>query len=328
VSANPSPASPLPVPVPVQPPALLGAILGENLPVKVRQSLLRELCPLVANRLGVPNVSLASYISNTLNPAAAANAQMNLSHEKLLFDALSDARRDSEHVGLILHTLGGVGDFPTRVVRYVREGLKASSFFVLVPQLAKSAGTLLSLAADKVVAGPATQFGPIDPQLPRITNAGQSWVSARAVKESYEKLVGSKLKELPPAAQIGVATTLDWLLFQQALDSIQYTKEFVAKVKATTHPGLKEGDVVRELIETPLSHGSDVSPSKLASYGVPVIELPGGDPLCVKLDEYLARALKGLLMEMVPPPAASLVLFESPRTSFGINAMLQQPGKP
>jgi Serine dehydrogenase proteinase len=323
-------AKPPPSPPPVvlgPPPGSLGAILGENLPVRVRQQLLREIGQLVATRLELKDLALATYVANTLNPAAANNAQMNLSHEKLLFDALTDARKDSENVGLVLHTLGGVGDFPTRIVRYIREGLKARAFVVLVPQLAKSAGTLLSLAADKVVTGPASQFGPIDPQLPRVTNAGQMWVSARAVKESYETLLGTKLKELPPSAQMGVATTIDWLLYQQALDSIRYTKDFVATVRLGTHPGLKETEVVRDLIDTPLSHGSDVSPSKLASYGVPVVDLEPGDAIWQKLDEYHSRALKGLLMELVAPPAASLVLFESPRTSFAINAVLQQTAK-
>jgi hypothetical protein len=320
-----------PIPAPVAlgaPPGSLGAILGENLPVRVRQQLLRELADLLSTKLELANMALASYVANTLNPAAANNAQMNISHEKLLFDALTDARKDSENLGLVLHTLGGVGDFPTRIVRYIREGLKARTFVILVPQLAKSAGTLLSLAADKVVTGPASQFGPIDPQLPRVTNAGQMWVSARAVKESYETLLGSKIASLPPSAQMGVATAIDWFLYQQALDAIRYTKDFVATVKSGTHSSLKDTEVVRDLIDTPLSHGSDVSPSKLMSYGVPVIELALGDPVWQKLDEYHSRALKGLLMELVAPPAASLVLFESPRTSFAINAVLQLPGRP
>ncbi len=282
---------------------------------------------MLAERLGSPSMALAAYVANTMNPAAANNAQMNLSHEKLLFDALADARRDSENLGLIVNTLGGAGDFPTRVARYVREGLKASGFVVIVPQLAKSAGTLLTFAADRVVAGPSTQFGPIDPQLPRVTNAGQTWVSARAVKESYEKLLSPTIKSLPPSAQIGVATSIDWLLYQQALDSIQYTKDFVMNVKAKIHTGLRETEVIRELIETPLSHGTDVSPARLAQFGLPVLELPPADNLWTKIDEYHSRALKSLMMEMAAPPQASLVLFESPRTSFGINALLQPPGK-
>lgn len=262
-----------------------------------------------------------------MNPAAAANAQMNLTHEKPLFDVLTDARADSEHMALILNTLGGDGGFPTRIVRFVKEDLKASSFRVVVPHLAKSAGTLLGFASDGVVTGITSQFGPIDPQLPRITSAGQTWVSARAVKESYEKLLGATLKGLPPAAQIGVMSNIDWLLYQQALDAIQYTKEFIAKIKATTHHGLKDGDVVRELIETPLSHGSDVSPTKLAGYGLPVLQLGQTDPLWVKLTEYLTRTMKSLQMEQAPPPATGLLLFESPRMTIGTNGLLQNPGK-
>ena len=176
--------SPPPSPLPRSPPpGSLPSILGENLSQKVRQQLLGETGVLLAEKLSVETVAVASYISNTMNPAAAANAQMNLTHEKPLFDVLTDARADSEHMALILNTLGGDGGFPTRIVRFVKEDLKASSFRVVVPHLAKSAGTLLGFASDGVVTGITSQFGPIDPQLPRITSAGQTWVSARAVKD-------------------------------------------------------------------------------------------------------------------------------------------------
>lgn len=321
-------SSPPPVaPVRSAPPGSLPGILGENLSQKVRQQLLVELGALLAKNLKLESVAVASYVANTMNPAAANNAQMNLTHEKPLFDVLTDARADSDHLALVLNTLGGDGGFPTRIARFVKDDLKATSFYVVVPHLAKSAGTMLGFASDGVVSGPTSQFGPIDPQLPRITNAGQTWISARTVKESYEKLLRPTLKSLPPAAQIGVMSNVDWLLYQQALDAIQGTKEFVAKVKATTHKGLKDGDVVRELIDTPLSHGGDVSPSQLAGYGLPVTQLAATDPLWPKLSEYLTRTLKSLQMEQAPPPLTGLLLFESPRMTIGTNGLLQPPGK-
>ena len=96
-------------------------------------------------------------------------------------------------------------------------------------------------------------------------------------------------------------SNIDWLLYQQALDAIQYTKEFIAKIKATTHHGLKDGDVVARTHRDPLSHGRDVSPTKLAGYGLPVLQLGQTDPLWVKLTEYLTRTMKSLQMEQAPP---------------------------
>ena len=322
--------APLSAPAPIArgpPPGSLPALMGENLSQKALQQLLAEIGDLLGVRLECGRVAVASYVANTMNPAAANNAQMNMTHEKPLFDVLGDARADSDHIALILNTLGGDGGLPTRIVRFVKEDLKATSFHVVVPHLAKSAGTLLGFASDGVVTGQTSQFGPIDPQLPRITNAGQTWVSARAVKESYEKLLGATLATLPPAAQIGVMANIDWLLHQQALDAIQYTKEFIARIKSTTHQGLKEADVVRELIETPLAHGSDVSPTKLAGYGLPVVQLTPNDSLWIKLSEYLGRSLKCLQMEQAPPPTTGLLLFESARITIGTNGLLQPVAK-
>ena len=46
---------------------------------------------------------------------------------------------------------------------------------------------------------------------------------------------------------------------------------------------------MRELIDTPLAHGSDVSPTKLAGYGLPVLQLAAADPLWAELTEYLTQ---------------------------------------
>ena len=140
---------------------------------------------------------------------------------------------------------------------------------------------------------------------------------------------GPTLKTLPSAAQIGVMSNVDWLLYQQALDAIQYTKEFVVNIKKNNHTALKDADVIRELIETPLSHGSDVSPARLAGYGLPNIHLDGANPLWPKLTEYFTRVLKSLQMEVQGPPGATgLLLFESPRVNMTMNAILGPLGKP
>jgi hypothetical protein len=302
--------------------------MGENLSVQHRQAMLRELGPLFATKLGLPSVAVATYAANTMNPAAANFSQMNATHEKPLFDVLSDARADSENIALILNTFGGDGGFPTRIVRFVKDDLEAKRFYIVVPHFAKSAGTLLAFASDGVLTGPTSQFGPIDPQLPRLTNVGQTWVSARAVTESYEKLLGPTLKDLPPAAQIGVASSIDWLLYQQALDAIHYTKDFIARIKKTTCTGLKEAEVVRDLIDTPLSHGTDVSPKVLEGYGLPVIHLDPTEDAWTKLFEYQTRVLKSLQMEQAPPGSAGIILFESPHLTIGFNGPLPVPGKP
>jgi hypothetical protein len=64
---------------------------------------------------------------------------------------------------LLLHTPGGSTNAAETIVAYLRS--KFDYIEVIVPTYAMSAGTMISLAADRVVMGRQSQLGPIDPQL-------------------------------------------------------------------------------------------------------------------------------------------------------------------
>ncbi len=305
----------------------LPAVMAENPFTKARQSLLADLEGMLATKLGVGNLSIATYVANTMNPAAIQASPMNPSHGKPLYDVLRDARSRSPNLGLILNTMGGDAQFPARLVRLVREDLAFQKFFVVVPEFAKSAGTVVALASDAAVSGPTTQFGAIDPQLPRVTQAGQSWVSARAVRDAYKKLREETIPSLPNGAQVGVASGMDFLLHQQALDALQLTTELVHQIQSRYHKELKVERILQELIETSLAHGKDVSPAQLAGYGFPVLNLALDDPLWSKLSEYYTRALRNLQLEQVPG-ATGVVLFESRQVSMAMNAQISVMGRP
>lgn len=304
----------------------LPAVLAENPFTKARQALLAELEGLLATKLRIESLSLATYVANTMNPAAIQTSPMNPSHGKPLYDVLRDGRSRSANLGLILNTMGGDAQFPARLVRLIREDLAFQRFFVVVPEFAKSAGTVVALASDAAVSGPTTQFGAIDPQLPRISPAGQSWVSARAVRDAYKKLREETIPNLPSGAQVGVASGMDFLLHQQALDALQLTTELVRQIQSNYHKELNVNKILQELIETSLAHGKDVSPAQLAGYGFPVIQLALDDPLWSKLSEYYTRALRSLQLEQAPG-AMGVVLFESRQVSMAMNAQVAGMGK-
>ncbi len=66
-------------------------------------------------------------------------------------------------IDLLLQTTGGDIDVAEKIVYMCWE--KAKSFRVIVAERAKSAGTLIALAADEIVMGYASELGPIDPQI-------------------------------------------------------------------------------------------------------------------------------------------------------------------
>lgn len=85
-------------------------------------------------------------------------------------------------IDVILETPGGSGEVTEDLVRLLRA--KYESLAVIVPGWAKSAGTILAMAADEILMGPASALGPIDAQL--------FWqgkiFSADALLEGFEKI--------------------------------------------------------------------------------------------------------------------------------------------
>jgi len=69
--------------------------------------------------------------------------------------------RDKTTIDLFIHSNGGDGVVPWRLVPLIRE--KCSRFNVLVPHRAFSAATLTALGADSIVMHPLGSLGPTDP---------------------------------------------------------------------------------------------------------------------------------------------------------------------
>ncbi|MCA8941242.1 MAG: ATP-dependent Clp protease proteolytic subunit [Planctomycetes bacterium] len=85
-------------------------------------------------------------------------------------------------VDLILETPGGAGEIAEEIVRMLRDRYEDVS--VIVPGCAKSAGTIMAMAADDILMGPLSALGPIDAQI-----AWQGKVfSADAFIEGLEKI--------------------------------------------------------------------------------------------------------------------------------------------
>ncbi|MBS1840441.1 MAG: hypothetical protein JSS69_18450 [Acidobacteria bacterium] len=68
-----------------------------------------------------------------------------------------------EKIELLLHTPGGSADIAFRAVKFFRARAKVLN--VIVPIMAKSAGTLMCLGADNIYMGEFAELGPLDVQL-------------------------------------------------------------------------------------------------------------------------------------------------------------------
>jgi ClpP class serine protease len=74
---------------------------------------------------------------------------------------------DGQDLDLLLHTPGGDIDAAEKLISMVRNKVGTAQLRVIVPDFAKSAGTLMVLGADCVVMSDTSELGPIDPQIIR-----------------------------------------------------------------------------------------------------------------------------------------------------------------
>jgi hypothetical protein len=94
------------------------------------------------------------------------------------------------NIDLLLHTGGGDINAAEKIVVMLRAAVGTESRFrVIVPDFAKSAGTLIALAADKILMSDSSELGPIDPQFPkRDTDGTVRWHSVLNYIEAYETI--------------------------------------------------------------------------------------------------------------------------------------------
>ena len=102
-------------------------------------------------------------------------------------DLLHNAR-PGEGMELLLHTPGGSIDAAEKLIRMVRSKVGEAEFRIIVPEFAKSAGTLMVLGADRVVMSDMSELGPIDPQLPFPDSYGKvRWQAVQNYLDAYDE---------------------------------------------------------------------------------------------------------------------------------------------
>jgi hypothetical protein len=94
--------------------------------------------------------------------------------------------KTESNVCILLHTAGGDADAAYHLgIRM--QNLAKRQLIMVVPRLAKSAGTLLACAGDKIHATPITELGPVDPQV-QLPSTGR-YVSAKTIRDSLKQAI-------------------------------------------------------------------------------------------------------------------------------------------
>ena len=249
-----------PIPVPDQTP--LYHALGQ--PRYARQQQIRAIEDRTGRRLicyvAGPNTSISSF---DIPP----------------FVDLLDDVHDGEHLDLMLHTPGGDVDQAERIVLLCRKKVGSGSFRVVVPDGAKSAGTLIAIAADEIVMGYPSELGPIDPIVFITTPGGEQMARpAQSFLDGLEEIVQQTGGGALSPAYFPLLDKLDPALIdfcRKALQrSEQFAERFLGQYMLKADPE-KAKVVAKELndVKKHLSHGAVIDAQRAQAMGLRVTYL-------------------------------------------------------
>ena len=150
---------------------------------------------------------------------------------------------DDVPIDLILHTPGGLVLAATQIANAIKK--HPAEVRVLIPHYAMSGGTLVSLAADKIVMDENAVLGPVDPQLGSMMKVYPAVSVLEAVRRKGEKKVDDETLILADQAQkamkqlhILVCSLLDGRMAREDIDNIclsltegRWTHDYPIKVE-------------------------------------------------------------------------------------------------
>ena len=193
--------------------------------------------------------------------------------EEVLYD--SNPQRD---LHVLLSTPGGDGETALRLIRQAQ--CRCKHLTVVVPDQAKSAGTLFSLGADRIYMGPTSDLGPVDPQflLSGSLAAGKAIIAA---VEEAERRVQANPQTYPiHASLLGDITAL---MVQQARDALKRADgQLTEALACVSSRSADDIDRMAQQLRGPLlddsqSHGAAISTQEAINLGLPVEKAEPGD---------------------------------------------------
>lgn len=186
--------------------------------------------------------------------------------EELIFDC-----DKSKPLHVLLSSPGGDGETAIRMVRSMQT--RCSDLTVLVPDMAKSAATLLCLGANKIMMGPAGDLGPVDPQF---QIGGRSLASAKEIVAAIDE-AERRVKDSPETYPLfaGLLSDVNMLMVEQARSALDRTEALVREALGCCESrSEKEVDNLTKtlkdpLIDEPKSHSAVIDVKAAQKFGLP-----------------------------------------------------------
>lgn len=205
------------------------------------------------------------------------NTQINRDDIIGLVDLLHNVP-EGEPVDLLLHTCGGDVDACEKLVGLVHAKVIGRPFRVIIPDMAKSAGTLLALGADTILMSDTSELGMIDPQYQLRDNQGNElWHSVIAYVEAYAEHAEALVKDPKNPVALLMLQNFDAKIvhkFKGIRDRVRTFAEDLLK-----RQGLPASTISTELMSSSRwkTHGQPIMHADAAQLGLPIEYLPTND---------------------------------------------------
>ena len=132
--------------------------------------------------------NLIIYVSDFISGQKPSHLTMLDNHDKTLF---ADTMRDldeSRGLDILIESPGGLGTVAESIADMLRLRFKSVRF--VIPNMAKSAATILCLSGDEILMNEQSELGPIDPQIPqRMPNGEIRYSPAFLIIKQFESLL-------------------------------------------------------------------------------------------------------------------------------------------
>lgn len=189
--------------------------------------------------------------------------------EELLVDC--DPAKD---LHVLLASPGGDGEIALRMVTSMQK--RCRELTVLVPDMAKSAATILCLGANHIVMGPGGDLGPIDPQMLYVDETGrQTMSSAKDIVAAVEE-AEQRTTQNPNAYPLfsSMLADVNMVMLEQARSALDRSESLMSEALAAAgrspqQVGQLSAALKPMLIDAPRSHSAVVSVDQAAAVGLP-----------------------------------------------------------
>lgn len=259
---------------------------------------------IIGQRLETDGKKLIAYIAR-VGPENSAISTDDIAPFGSMLSSLGDFR----DLDLMIHSPGGNGVVAEKLVEMCRSSCQGK-FRVIVPNMAKSAATLIALGADEVVMGYCSELGPIDPQKLIVAGGRLQQVSAQSIISARDLLMEqiqeakNQGKDITGYQQQLASSTMDPAFIFECQKEVDFAIDFVKKclpermlkikfpAKKAAWRKNKAEEIAKNLTSTDrrFIHGRMISSSECKSLGINVVELDKSDEYWKNLFELYVRA--------------------------------------